>query len=168
MVQFNTANNKVIFLNNLNKTLKLIEKQLMERVITCLKTGEQKLQTKDVFTLDYEVEAEVTYYLEKEDEPCHRFWKKFNYSQVINEKDYGMFADKGKETDFHRPFNAPKLKEAYCYLLHDLIDHSKIGDKIYQMERIWADVIFIEQKGIKINKNGSWRMLENDNCGGFT
>lgn len=167
MIQFNTANNKVIFLNNLNKTLKLIEKQLMERVITCLKTGEQKLQTKDVFTLDYEVEAEVTYYLEKEDEPCHRFWKKFNYSQVIKEKDYGMFADKENETDFHRPSNVPKLEEAYSYLLHDLIDHSKIGDKIYEIERIWADVIFTDQKGIKINKDGSWKMLENDNCGGF-
>jgi hypothetical protein len=87
---------------------------------------------------------------------------------VINENDYGMFSGKGNETDFHRPFNAPKLKEAYSYLLHDLIDHSEVGDKIYEIERIWADVIFIDQKGIKINKDGIWKMLENDNCGGFT
>ena len=42
-----------------------------------------------------------------------------------------------------------------------LLDHSHPGvsDKIFNLEMIWIDVIYTDQKGIKISKDGSWRKL---------
>ena len=39
------------------------------------------------------------------------------------------------------------------------MDHSHLDDKIYEIERIWIDIIYRDQKGIKVNKDGSWRGL---------
>ncbi|MEO6883248.1 MAG: hypothetical protein ABI199_04400 [Bacteroidia bacterium] len=56
---------KIKFLSNLNKVLTLLEKEIIERVIVCLETGEKELKDKYAFTTDYEVEAKVAYYLKK-------------------------------------------------------------------------------------------------------
>ena len=42
-----------------------------------------------------------------------------------------------------------------------LLDHSHPGvsDKIFDLEMIWVDVIYTDEKGIKISKDGSCRMF---------
>ncbi|MEP6950563.1 MAG: hypothetical protein ABI863_14860 [Ginsengibacter sp.] len=162
--------NKIKFLSNLNKALKQIEQEIVERAIVCLETGEGKLKAGDVFTTDYEVEATVDYYLNDHDEPAHRWWGYFNYKSTIIEKDYDMLLDNGNGTDWHRESYMPQLDEPYCYLLHDLIDHShgRLSEKIVDIEMIWVDVIYADQKGIKVNKDGSCRRLEyNEKEGGY-
>ena len=172
---------KIKFLSNLNRELKLIEQQIVDRAIACLYIAEAGLQSNDPFTIDYEVEATVQYYLQNqyedaEDEPAHTYRNNFNYKETILNKEYALLLSNGNGTDcFREGGNMPALDEPYCYLLHDLIDHSnlgnklsdfeRIGDKIYDIDCIWVDVIYRDQKGIKINKDGSGRkLLLRGNC----
>lgn len=158
--------NKTDFLSNLNRALKVIEKEILERVTVCLEIAEKKLKDKDPFSTGYEVDAKVEYYI-NDDEPVHTFTDSFHYEQTVIDKKYKMLLDNGNGTDWHREGNMPLLDEPYCYLLHDLMDHSmpRLGEKILKTERIWADMIYSDQKGIKINENGSWRKLVYDGRG---
>ena len=167
---------KIKFLSNLNRELKLIEQQIVDRAITCLHIAETKLKGDDTFTTDYEVEATVEYYLRTEneedgEEPVHKYWHKFNYKNTILDKDYFMLLDNGNGRDsFREGSNMPALDEPYCYLLHDIIDHSsigktffdfeRIGDKIYDIDCIWVDVIYRDQREVKINGDGDAGRLQ--------
>ncbi len=153
--------NKIKFLSNLNRTLKQIEKEIIERALVCLETGENNIRNKDGFTSDYEVEAKVSYYLENGDEPAHIFNNRFDYDAALNNKVYGMLGEMDGITDWHESY-MPVLDEPYCYLLHDLIDHSDFwqNDKIFQLERIWANVIYSNHKGMKVNKDGTCKNLD--------
>jgi len=153
--------NKTDFLSNLNRALKVIEKEIIERATICLEMAEKKLKDKDPFSTEYEVDARVEYYINDDNEPAHTFTDSFHYEQTVIDKDYKMLFDNGNGTDLHREGNMPLLDEPYCYLLHDLMDHSmpRLGEKVLIIERIWADMIYSDQKGIKVNENGSWRGL---------
>ncbi len=39
----------------------------------------------------------------------------------------------------------PLLDEPYCYLLHDLIDHARLGSQFFDIETIWVDIILNDQ-----------------------
>ena len=172
---------KITFLSKLNRELKVIEKQIVDRAIAYLHIAEARLKGNDLFTTDYEVEARVAYYLNTEieaAEPVHTYWHNFRYKDIIIDKDYYMLLDNGNGTDcFKEGRNIPELDSPYCYLLHDLINHSnlkpgnnifdfeRLGDKIYDLERIWVDVEYKDQKGIKINGDGSSRKLLLDGNG---
>ena len=147
--------------------MKKLEQEIVDRAIACLETGEQKQKSKDAFTVDYMVDAEVSYFTKKSGYTAHVFWTSFDYKSTIKEKDYGMLLDNGNGTDWHREQFMPELDEPYCYLLHDLMDHSRMGDKIFDIERIWVDIIFTDQKGIKIKRDGQSRVLRYDNKRGF-
>ena len=158
---------KIIFLCNINRALKQIEQEIIDRAIACLEIAESKLKGKDAFTTDYEVRAKVAYYIESEDDPVHRYHTPFHYDTIVLEKDYGLLLDQGMGTDCYRMVDMPELDKPYCYLMHDLMDHSHVGDKIYEIDGIWVDLIYTDQKGIKINKDGSWRKLKLDEEEGF-
>ena len=48
---------KIMYLSNLNRELKVIEKQIVDRAIACLHIAEARLKGDDLFTTDYEVEG---------------------------------------------------------------------------------------------------------------
>jgi hypothetical protein len=158
--------NRTDFLSNLNRALKMIEKESIERATVCLEMAKKKLKDKDPFSTGYEVEARVEYYINDDDDPAHTFVDSFHYEQTVIDKDY-MVLDNGNGTDWHREGYMPLLDEPYCYLLHDLMDHSHLNDKIYGIERIWVDLIYRDQKGIKKNEDGSWRGLVLCEEGGY-
>ncbi len=159
---------QINFLSNLNKALQQAEQEIIERATKCLEMAEKKLKDKDVFTTGYEVEATIDFYLNDDDEHSHQWHGWFNYKKAVIEKDYGMLLDNGNGNDWHRESYMPKLDEPYCYLLHDLIDHSHLGDKIFGIKTIWIDIKYRDQKGIKVNKDGSTRKLEyNEKEGGY-
>ena len=159
---------RITFLSNLNRMLKKLEQEIVDRAIACLETVEQKQRSKDAFTVDYMVDAEVSYFVKKSDYAAHIFWDSFDYENTILNKDYGMLLYNGDDPNWHRESFMPELDEPYCYLLHDLMDHSRMGDKIFDIERIWVDIIFTDQKGIKVKKDGQSRVLRYDKKnGGF-
>jgi len=101
------------------------------------------------------VEVDIDYYIKKEENPAHVFWRIFNYDRVINKGDFGLLLD----NDDWREIYMPELKEPYCYLLHDLIDHSRLRKKIFSLERIWITIQISDQLGIKIKNDGQSRVL---------
>jgi hypothetical protein len=159
---------RITFLNNLNNMLKELEQEIVDRAIACLEIGEQKQKDKDPFTVDYMVDAEVSYFVRKSDYHAHVFRDSFDYKTTVVDKDYGMLLDNGNGTDWHREGFMPELDEPYCYLLHDLMDHSRMSDKIFDIDMIWADITVKDQKGIKIKRDGQSRVLRHDKKrGGF-
>ena len=146
---------RIIFLNRLNYLLKEKEQQIVERGIAYLKMGEEKFKSKDPFTVDFMIGVEVAYYCKKKDNPIHTFWQPFNYDRTKNKVDYGLLLD----NDDWREGSMPELQKPYCYLLHDLIDHSHLRKKIFDIERIWVDIRITDQLGIKIKDDGQSRLL---------
>ena len=167
---------KIKFLSNLNRELKMIEQQIVDRAIACLHIAEARLQGDDSFITDYEIRATVEYFLnnqneDAEDEAVHTYRNNFNYKETILNKDYALLLNNGNGTDcFREGHNMPALDEPYCYLLHDLIDHSnlgknlsdfeRIGDKIYDIDCIWVDVIYRDQREVRINGDGDAGRLQ--------
>lgn len=145
-IDWNTPE-RLTFLNRLNYILKEKEQQIAEGAVFYLEILEQRLKAKDVFTHDYEVQVEVEYFSEETDEPIHTFLTDFHYQQTIIEKDYMMLLDKRD----HRETYMPILEEPYCYLLHDLIDHSHIGDELFKIRNLWININIMDQHTIEVN-----------------
>ena len=115
------------------------------------------------------LKATIDYYLNTEDEEAvYKFSHSFNYNETIVEKDYFLFLYDGVDKKFLREGKMPLLEEPYCYLLHDLMDHSnisknlrdfeRIGDKIFDIDCIWVDVIYIDQREVRVEGDGNvWK-----------
>lgn len=158
-INFNTKP-KLFFLTNLNRLLKQLEREIVERAIVCLETGEQKFRDKDPFTTDYMVEAKVKYCLKKSDEPSHTYDQYFKYKSTVVEKDYSLLLS---DEDWHEEGTIwPKLEEPYCYLLHDLLYHSRLINKVFDIRMVWVDIIVSDQKLIKVKKNGQYSTMYYD------
>lgn len=153
-------NSDILFLSNLNKELKIIEQQIIDRVIVCLNTGENYLKNEAHFTIDYEVEATVAYYVESEDNPIYTYVGTFDYKGVLLNNDYGLLLSWINGDDWREGI-MPELDEPYCYLLHDLLDHSclQATQQVFSITRIWVDIVFTNQKGMKINVDGTSNLL---------
>ena len=48
----------------------------------------------------------------------------------------------------------PSLDEKYCYLLHDLLGHSHLSDRVFEIGTIWFDIKMWNQDAIKIFPDG--------------
>jgi len=157
--KYNTPE-RISFLNKINRLLKKAEQEIVDRAIIGLKTGAKKFKDKDPFTVDYMVNAEVEYFLRKNDYEAHSYTQSFRYKHTIEEKDYGFLLD---EEDWYEPSIWPELEERYCYLMHDLLLHSSLYDKVFELDMIWINIIYTDQKGIKIRKDGSSTRLKPGN-----
>ena len=150
----------ILFLSNLNKELKIIEQQIINRVIVCLNTGENYVKDEPSFTTDYEVEATVDYYVESKDNPIYTYVGTFNYKNVVLNNDYGLLLGWINGYDW-REGVMPELDAPYCYLLNDLLDHSGLytEPQVFSITMIWVDIVFTNQKGMKINVDGTGNLL---------
>ena len=108
------TDDKIKFLCNLNRELKQIEKDIIERASALLEMAEKKLK-EDAFTTDYEVEATVEYYPKNKDNPCYTCSESFSYQRTVVEKEYGMLLDNGNGTDWHREDYMPLLDKTYSF-----------------------------------------------------
>ena len=82
---------------------------------------------------------------------------------MVVKKDYGMLLDNGRGTDWHREGTMPVLDEPYCYLLHDLLHHQKTQFNIFNINMIWIDIKYTDQKQIQLTTNGSSKGLKRVN-----
>ena len=153
--------NKIKFLSNLNRELKKVEKEIIERALVCLETGENIIKNKDSFTSDYEVKVKVSYYLKNEYVPAYIFHNRFDYDAAVNNQVYDKLGEVSGVTDWRESY-MPVIDEPYCYLLHNLLDHYDFcqNDTIFQIEKIWTNVIYSNHKGMKVNKDGTCKKLD--------
>ncbi len=152
------APERISFLNRINRLLKKAEREIVDRGTDGCETGEEKFKNKDPFTVDYMVEAQVGYFLRKNDFEVHTYTQRFNYKDTIVENDYGLLLS---EEDWYESGAIwPELAEPYCYLMHDLLFHSRIYEKVFELDMIWIDIIYTDQKGMGIRKDGNSTRLK--------
>lgn len=157
--KYNTPE-RISFLNKINTLLKKAEREIIDRVIIGLETGKEKFNNKDPFTVDYMVEAQINYFLRKNDYEAHTYMQSFYYEDTIVKKDYGLLLS--REDWYEHGSIYPELDEPYCYLMHDLLFDSRIDEKVFELDMIWIDIIYTDQKGMKIRKDGSSTRLKFD------
>ncbi len=155
-------NDSLFHLNKVNEILHQIEKELVVQAKACLKIAEKKLRAKNTFTTDYEVEVAVSFFTERKDDSIHIFTGYFKYDDLITKKDYSLSLT--KNWDWRETY-MPMLNKPYCFMLHDLIDHTNLGKKIwtnkkYQISTIWIDIIYSDQKAIDIDEDGNTKHLK--------
>lgn len=148
-----TEQEKILFIKNFNQELKKIQQQILKRAKKLHTTAETRKVRKDPFTTDYEIEATVEYYLPDWHDPVHTCNKRLS--------DGGKDSLLDDQTDWRTCDSWPDIGEPYCYLLHDLFDHTDphMRYNIYNIDRIWIDVTFTDQKALQMNPDGTCRQL---------
>ena len=137
---------RIAYLNSLNTLLKEKERQIVERAKIYLDEIRQKMESNDSFTNDYELEVIVQYYMKGGQDPAHEYTTHYRYEHG---EDWGMLCSEEDGRDSYMPV----LDEPYCYLLHDLIDHSRIGEGLFRIGTIWIDVRLWDQHFVKLKTN---------------
>ena len=143
-VDYNTAES-IAFFNSLNRLLKEKEQQIVARAAIYLAQINERLNGNDTFTNDYELIAEVQYMIEGEDDAVHEYHINCR-NHMEGTKIPGLLCS----TEDWRECYMPVLDEPYCYLLHDLIGHSGLGNRIFDISTIWIDIHLYAQHCIKL------------------
>ncbi len=149
---------EIEFLNKLNKMLTVREHQIVARALELVRHCELRKENGELFTVDYRVEVEVDYYIScNEGDPAHTYRTTFNAQDLLPEKkEYNLLCDK---EDWAEP-GWPALDEKYCYLMHDLLDQSHLGDHVYEVNMIWFDIVMHNQDNRKIFPDGSSTLIQ--------
>lgn len=146
-------------LNKINKLLIEKEKKILERVDELLKQGVERTRQNLTFTSDHMLDVEVQYYMPSNDNPSHIYRSSFYFKYLLSKEFRDELLGDGENHDEH---GFPVLEDPYCYLLHDLLDHSHLGQKVYDINRIWIDIVMYNQEGIDIRSNGNSHTLKYD------
>ena len=146
-------------LNKINKLLIEKEKKILERVDELLKQGIERTKNDLTFTSDHMLDVEVQYYIPSNDNPSHTYWSSFCFKDLSDKEFRDELLGDGKN---HDEYGFPVLENPYCYLLHDLLDHSHLGQKVYDINMIWIDIVMYNQEGIDIHSNGDSYTLKYD------
>lgn len=148
---------RIAFLNRLNRILTAREHQIVQRCLELVRHCEQRKKGIDPFTVDYMLFAEVNYYIpSNEGNPAHTYSTNFNAEDLLPGKtEYNLLCG---EEDWAEP-GWPPLSERYCYLLHDLLDHSHLGTQVFEVDTIWFDIIMYNQDGIRVSPSGDFTLL---------
>lgn len=155
------SSERITFLNEINRLLKKTSQEIIDRAIVCLETAEKKLRNKDSFTTHYFVEAQVNYFLGKSDHASYGYWDSFEYESTIVKKYYGLLLSKN---DWYDPVGIwPELDEPYCYLMNDLLKHSKLYEKVFELNLIEVSIFYKDHKLIMIKPDGNSMHLKFDN-----
>ena len=146
-------------LNKINKLLIEKEKKILERVDELLKQGNERTKNDLTFTSDHMLDVEVDYYIPSNDDPSHTYSSSFSFKDLSDKDFRAKLLGDGKN---HEEYGFPVLENPYCYLLHDLLDHSHLGQKVYDINMIWIDIVIYNQEGIDIRSNGDSHTLKYD------
>lgn len=141
---------KKYFLLNLNKALAETERQVIEQAIIFLEKGQTYAQ--QYATNKYDVELTISYFISNYNDVAYTFSSAFDYRKIVIEKNYGKFLNDNNEQNIHRSQTLPKLNEPYSFLLVDVINNASLRNKIYEIVKIEAEVIYTYYGGLKMNK----------------
>lgn len=137
------------FLLNLNKALAETERQVTKHAVLFLKNGESHAQQNA--TNGYEVELTISYFIGNYNDTAYIFSSAFDYRKIVVEKNYGKLLNAHNERDIHGGQIFPKLNEPYSFLLVDVINKASLRNKLYEIVKIEAYVIYTSYRGLKMN-----------------
>ena len=153
---------ELLYLDKLNNTLYQIEEELLAKAKACLIVAEKVCMLK-ILLLQIMKWWQPFHFLQKK--RMNRaicLYKCLKYEDMITKKDYGLLLT--KNIDWREAY-MPVLNKPYCYMLHDLIDHSSIGSRLwdkknpFRINLIWIDIIYTNQRAISIVEQGNTKQL---------
>ena len=152
-ISINRQRSKIDFekLKLLNKRLIAIEKEIIKDGELLDKELSSRLKKNGGDLEDYELELEVSYYLDENDQLCNDSYDNIvaiNHDMLkgISQKtsDYWGIGDGNNHLEHGRIFSE---NEFHCWLFHDLYDHQHLElEDIQRINRIWFDIIAYHQK----------------------
>lgn len=151
----------------MNTRLTSLERKIKKECISLNKSLQERLAKGDKFLKDYEIEVEISYYMDR-DRP--EYYEDANaeimmshgvtvYAKDITEtevskKDYWGIGDRKNHND--APPDYPLSVFRHCYLFHELFSHSPVPLKHFsRIGDIWTDIrvdyqnVLRSRKGLK-------------------
>ena len=152
-----TKTNKRKFFEINNRLMNIFEKSYNEALISA-KTLEQRIQNKDPFVSDYEIEIELQHYIfdrnDYEDECIALVLSEPDYYPINYSISHSSFIRNTKELpiylDISLNWNQQYLKGIFndhyiCYQIHLLLENHWAFQDILNISKIWSDVNVIHQ-----------------------
>jgi len=149
-----------IFLDNINKQLMEIEKQLKKEAEILDNEAQKRVNDPNDWIEEYEIEASIDFDLDESDpdydENTDNILVSLQYSLIcekesMNRKGYFGFVD-GVDHNLYRYRDDHPLKDAgfHCWTYHELYDHTRLGwADILRIGTIWIDIDVVYQRIIK-------------------
>ncbi len=143
-------------LMNINKKLIEIEKVISKEFIKLNTDADKRLNDKNDWVEDYEIEAIITFYL-KEDDPDYKEdddnilveLTEYGKGERHKEKDAWGLNDGNNHNDLFEEH--PMLDEHHCWLYHSLYDHTELGwSNMLRIGSIWLDIDIEYQKNFEL------------------
>ena len=162
------TNEQKMFLDNINKQLIKIEKQLKTKAITLSKQSKKIINDRNDrndrndWINDYWIDAEISFHLKENDSEFDAEFDNvltsLHYSlddvdKKIREKHYLL--DDGIDHNLFRYRNDHPLKESgfHCWIYHELYHHQMDWANILRIGRIWVQINICYQKDIDIENS---------------
>lgn len=139
------------FLNALNDELEVMSHQIVDKGMRDYELFKMRLSTQNEIINDFEYEVKVSYFTSNADgEVLHET------SVFHGRETKGDSLLTNMSLDWMCVTGGPELKNRCCWLYHDLLDHARVGVKIFDINSITVEAIIIEQV-FRIFKNNTWQ-----------
>lgn len=134
---------QLLFLQKLNSLLAKKEKELFERCRSLFELYEKRLKENGGDLSDYEIDVIVEYYLAGNS-------PKYIYQPPVTKN---MFEDSdwtfGSDEDWKED-HFPDLGAKWCYFMHCLYGHAKLGKSLYKIIRVDFEINIREQQLVSV------------------
>jgi hypothetical protein len=151
----NITPKRLRFLNELNEYLTLKEKEILVEATLLMHEIKNRAKENSLFTSDLELDVEVSYFTRNTDgDPIYTT----NHCIInfkIENKTVKMLSN-DIEDWYEEGWWFPKMQNNCCYLMHDLVYHSKLYKEIFRIDCVWVDMRLWKQNCSKL-KNNSWK-----------
>lgn len=148
----------------INKRLARLETRIKKECISLNKSLQERLAKGDKFLKDYEIEVEISYYMDRDHPEYYEdVTAEIMMSQEVNvytkgitetevsKKDYWGIGDRKNHND--APPDYPLSVFRHCYLFHELFSHSPVPLKHFsRIGDIWTDIRVDYQNVLRLRR----------------
>lgn len=150
---FQLSSNHLDFLNHLNDFLMKMEVVIIEQAKLKLPLLQQKLNATDCDTRDYEYFVDISFFTRLSDgNPVFTTSYPLKYIEILQHSGSMLLAYK---YDWYEPSWMPRLNNRCCYLMHEIAFHSRIEEKILDIDNVWIEYKVWDQFEFRYEDN-SW------------
>lgn len=146
---------EILLLNKLNNILIKTEEDIVLKAKDDLMLLQQNVGL-DNTIIDYEYFVDIAYYRKHDENPIYTTNHGFNIGNLLNDS-WGLLCD---GTDWLEGNWPTELEKPCCYLMHELLYHAKLAERIFSVSEIFIDYKSWEQSLLKF-KNNNWKSMKN-------
>lgn len=146
---------QTLLLNKLNNILIETEQQIIVKAKEELSLLKQDVKL-DKYIVDYEYNVDLAYYPKLDENSIYTTNHRFFIDNLSN-SNWGLLCDGTNWIEGNWPTT---LENPCCYLMHELLYHAQLGDKIFSISEIFIDSKSWKQRLLQF-KNSKWKSIKN-------